>query len=132
LLLVAATILSVIIGYYDLMRGQATSFLDAYTDAITIGLIVVLVAIAGFVQEYRAERALEALKRLAAPKARVLRDGKEMMIPAKDVVPGDILLVEAGDTIPADARLIEAIELKADEAVLTGESTPVKKRRSPC
>ncbi|MEM3547253.1 MAG: cation-translocating P-type ATPase [Candidatus Bathyarchaeia archaeon] len=131
LLLIAATILSVIIGYYDLMRGQAKSFLEAYTDAITIGLIVVLVAIAGFVQEYRAEKALEALKKLAAPKARVLRDGKEMIIAAKDVVPGDILLVEAGDTIPADARIFEAIELKADEAVLTGESTPVKKSVAP-
>ena len=131
LLLIAATILSVIIGYYDLMRGEAKSFLDAYTDAITIGLIVILVAAAGFVQEYRAEKALEALKRLTAPKARVLREGKEMVIPAKEVVPGDILLVEAGDTIPADARIIEAVELKTDEAVLTGESTPVKKSVAP-
>jgi Ca2+-transporting ATPase len=113
------------------MRGEAKSFLDAYTDAITIGLIVILVAAAGFVQEYRAEKALEALKRLAAPKARVLREGKEMVIPAKEVVPGDILLVEAGDTIPADARIIEAVELKTDEAVLTGESTPVKKSVAP-
>jgi len=127
ILLLVATVLSVIIGYYDLLRGAAENFLDAYTDAITIGIIVVLVAVAGFIQEYRAEKALEALKKLAAPKARVLRDGREMIIPAREVVPGDLLLLEAGDTVPADARLIEAVELKADEAVLTGESTPVKK-----
>jgi len=127
ILLLVATIFSVIIGYYELLRGTAESFLEAYTDAITIGIIVVLVAVAGFIQEYRAEKALEALKKLAAPKARVMRDGKEMIIPAREVVPGDILLLEAGDTVPADARLIEAVELKADEAVLTGESTPVNK-----
>jgi Ca2+-transporting ATPase len=127
LLLIIATIFSVIIGYYDLLRGEATGFLDAYTDAITIGVIVILCAVAGFIQEYRAEKALEALKKLAAPKARVMRDGKEMIIPAREVVPGDLLLVESGDTVPADARLIEAIEVKADEAVLTGESIPVKK-----
>jgi len=127
ILLLVATIFSVIIGYYDLLRGTAESFLEAYTDAITIGIIVVLVAVAGFIQEYRAEKALEALKKLAAPKARVMRDGKEMIIPAREVVPGDLLLLEAGDTVPADARLIEAVELKADEAVLTGESIPVNK-----
>jgi len=127
ILLLVATIFSVIIGYYELLRGTAESFLEAYTDAITIGIIVVLVAITGFIQEYRAEKAIEALKKLAAPKARVMRDGKEMIIPAREVVPGDLLLLEAGDTVPADARLIEAVELKADEAVLTGESTPVNK-----
>jgi Ca2+-transporting ATPase len=127
LLLLVATLFSVIIGYYDLLSGKAGSFLDAYTDAITIGIIVVLVAVAGFIQEYRAEKALEALKKLSAPKARVMRDGREMIIPAREVVPGDLLLVEAGDTAPADARLIEAVEMKADEAVLTGESTPVNK-----
>jgi Ca2+-transporting ATPase len=89
------------------------------------------VALAGFVQDYRAEKALEALKRLAAPKARVIRDGKEMVIPAREVVPGDVLAIESGDTIPADARIIESVELKVDEAVLTGESTPVAKRVEP-
>jgi Ca2+-transporting ATPase len=127
LLLIFATIASVLIGYYDLSRGAAEGFLDAFTDAITIGIIVVLVAVAGFVQEYRAEKAVEALKKLAAPKARVIRDGKEVMIPARDVVPGDVLALESGDTVPADARVLEAVELKADEAVLTGESTPVTK-----
>jgi len=126
LLLIIATILSAIVGYYESI-GTQKSVLETYTDPTIIGIIVILVAVAGFIQEYRAEKALEALKKLAAPKARVMRDGKEMIIPAREVVPGDLLLLESGDTVPADARLIEAIELKADEAVLTGESTPVNK-----
>ncbi len=96
-------------------------------DASTIGAIVVLNAIVGFVQEYRSEKAMEAMKKLTAPKARVFRNGKETLIPAKDVVPGDITLLEAGDRIPADGRLLEVVDLKTDEAVLTGESTPVGK-----
>ncbi|MDH5623783.1 MAG: HAD-IC family P-type ATPase, partial [Candidatus Bathyarchaeota archaeon] len=96
-------------------------------DASTIGAIVALNAVVGFVQEYRSERAMEAMKKLTAPKARVLRDGKEMLIPAKEVVPGDIVLLESGDRIPADGRLLEVVDLKTDEAVLTGESTPVGK-----
>ncbi|UCE43922.1 MAG: cation-translocating P-type ATPase [Candidatus Bathyarchaeota archaeon] len=97
-------------------------------DASTIGAIVVLNAIVGFVQEYRSERAMEAMKKLTAPRARVLREGKEKFIPAKEVVPGDIALLESGDRIPADARLVAMVDLKTDEAVLTGESTPVDKR----
>jgi len=127
LLLLFATAASALIGYYDVLRGEAEGFLEAFTDTITIGIIVLLVAVAGFIQEYRAEKAVEALKKLAAPKARVMRDGKEMIIPAREVVPGDLLLLESGDTVPADARLLEAVELKSDEAVLTGESTPVRK-----
>jgi Ca2+-transporting ATPase len=73
---------------------------------------------------------MEAMKKLTAPKARVLREGKEVIIPAREVVPGDILLLEAGDRIPADGRLIEIVDLKTDEAVLTGESTPVEKETS--
>ena len=127
LLLIVATIFSAFIGYYESRREPGKSFLETYTDAITILIIILLVAISGFIQEYRAEKALEALKKLAAPKARVFREGKEIFIPAKEVVPGDILLLEAGDKIPADARLLEIVDLKLDEAILTGESNPVTK-----
>jgi Ca2+-transporting ATPase len=96
-------------------------------DATTIGIIVVLNAVVGFIQEFRSEKAMEAMKKLTAPKARVLRNGKEMVIPSRDVVPGDIVLLEAGDRIPADARLLSVVDLKTDEAILTGESTAVSK-----
>jgi len=101
--------------------------INEIVDAATIGAIVFLNAIVGFVQEYRSEKAMEAMKKMTAPKARVLRDGTEVLIPSKEVVPGDIVLLEAGDRIPADARLLEVVDLKTDEAVLTGESTAVDK-----
>lgn len=126
LLLIAATIFSGIIGYYELTSGGG-EFMESFADTITIGAIVILVAITGFVQEYRAEKAMEALKRLAAPKARVIRDGRETIIPAKEVVPGDVLALEEGDHVAADARLLDIVELKTNEAVLTGESIPVNK-----
>lgn len=97
-------------------------------DAVTIIAIVMLNALLGFVQEYRAERSLEALRRCAAPHARVLRAGNVQVTPADEVVPGDVLLLEAGDRVPADARLLEAVQVQAEEAALTGESLPVKKR----
>ena len=98
-----------------------------FVDAGTIGAIVFLNALIGFVQEYRSEKAMDAMKQLTAPKARILRDGTEQMIPSRDVVPGDIVLLEAGDRIPADARLLEVVDLRSDEAILTGESTAVEK-----
>jgi Ca2+-transporting ATPase len=96
-------------------------------DALTISAIVVLNSVVGFVQEYRSEKAMEAMKKLTAPKARVVRDGRERVIPAREVVPGDIILLEPGDRVPADARLIEEVDLKTDESVLTGESIPEEK-----
>jgi len=100
---------------------------EEFVDAATIGAIIILNSVVGFVQEYRSEKAMEAMKRLTAPKARVLRDGKEQLIPSREVVPGDIVLLEAGDRIPADCRLLEVVDLKNDEAILTGESTAVNK-----
>jgi len=102
--------------------------INEIVDAATIATIVILNAIVGFIQEYRSEKAMEAMKKLTAPKARVLRNGKEVIIPSKAVVPGDIVLLEAGDRIPADARLLNVVDLKTDEAILTGESTAVSKK----
>ena len=127
LLLIAAVIFSAVIGYYDVLTGAAEGVMEALADSIIIGAIVILVAVTGFVQEYRAEKAIEAMKKLTAPKAHVVRDGQEVIIPAKEIVPGDIIVLESGDQVAADARIIEAIELKASEAVLTGESTSVNK-----
>ena len=126
LLLIAATIFSAIIGYYDVITGAEEAF-EAFADAIIIAVIVLMVAITGFIQEYRAEKAIEAMKKLTAPKAHVVRDGKEVVILAKEIVPGDILVLESGDHVAADARILEAIELKTNEAILTGESAPVNK-----
>lgn len=100
-------------------------------DAAIIAIIVVFCAVLGFVQEYRAERALEALKKMLSPTITVLRGGREEEIPSKELVPGDILLLEAGDKIPADARLLENHSLRCDEAPLTGESVPVGKDIKP-
>jgi len=100
-------------------------------DAVLIAIIVIFAAGLGFVQEYRAERAMEALKKMAAPTASVLRDGKEIEIAARELVPGDIILLVTGDRMPADARLVEAVNLRTDEASLTGESVPIEKTDEP-
>jgi Ca2+-transporting ATPase len=97
-------------------------------DASAIAVIVVLNAIIGFAQEYRAERAMSARRALGAPRARVVRDGRVVTVAARDVVPGDVLVLDAGDVIAADARLVEAHALSTNEAALTGESTPTEKR----
>lgn len=117
LILLAAIALSALVG--------------EVVDAAIIAVIVVFCAVLSFVQEYRAERALDALKKMLSPTIRVLREGKEEEIPSTELVPGDILLLEAGDRIPADARLLEAHSLKCDEAPLTGESLPVTKFVTP-
>jgi Ca2+-transporting ATPase len=104
-----------------------SALLGETADSIIILLIVILSGVLGFFQEYRAEKAIEALKRMAAPTARVMRNGSTSLIPASRIVPGDIILLKTGDGIPADSRLIESFNLQVDEASLTGESTPVPK-----
>lgn len=96
-------------------------------DTIAIVVIVVLNATVGVIQEYRAQRAVAALREMSAPHARVVRDGLTFQIAARDVVPGDVLLLEAGDVVPADVRLLQATDLAVDESALTGESVPVAK-----
>jgi Ca2+-transporting ATPase len=105
--------------------------LGEVADAAAIGAIIVLNALVGFFQEHRAERAVHALRALSAPRARVLRDGRSALIPAREVVVGDVLELEAGDVVAADARLLEAHALQVVEALLTGESVPVDKDTTP-
>ena len=104
-----------------------SGLLEEWLDAAAILAIVFLNGVLGFVQEFRAERSLAALRKLSVAMARVLRDGVVASIPARELVPGDVILLEAGDRIPADARLIYATSFSAQEASLTGESTPVQK-----
>ncbi|SHI38838.1 calcium-transporting P-type ATPase, PMR1-type [Propionispora hippei] len=107
-----------------------SAFLGEFADAATILIIVIINAILGFVQEYRAEKSLQALQKLSAPTARVLRNGNLQQIPARELVPGDILIIETGDKLAADCRLIETKGLEMEEAALTGESLPVSKTAS--
>lgn len=117
LVLIAAAIISGIVG------GAA--------DTIAIIVIVVLNAVIGFIQEYRAEKAMALLRKMAAHSALVMRDGNPVTIPASQLVPGDIVLLEAGQIVPADLRVIETARLKVEEATLTGESLPVEKIVNP-
>ncbi len=113
--------------YVLLVAAVISIIVQHFIDAWVILGVLLLNAIIGFVQETRAEKAMEALIRMAAPKARVRREGSIKMVPAQEIVPGEILLFETGDRVPADARLIEASNLKVNEATLTGESVPVDK-----
>ncbi|MGE5215806.1 MAG: cation-translocating P-type ATPase [Chloroflexota bacterium] len=108
-----------------------SAFLGHTIEALAIAVIVLFAAALGFYQEYRAERSLEALRELSAPSATVLRDGEEKTIPARDLVTGDVIYLRTGDKIPADGRLLESVNLKCDEAALTGESLPVEKQTAP-
>jgi len=110
-----------------LAAAVISGLLGEAIDTLAIIAIVILNAVIGFVQEYRAERAMEALKALAAPSATVMRAGTTVTIPAAELVPGDIVCLEAGSVVPADLRLLEAVHLRVDEAVLTRESVPVDK-----
>jgi len=111
-----------------LAAAVVSALLGETSDSIIILLIVILSGVLGFFQEYRAEKAIQALKQMAAPMARVVRNGSTSLINASMIVPGDIILLQTGDGIPADSRLIESFNLQVDEASLTGESTPVPKR----
>ncbi len=122
LILLAAALVSLVIA---ISGGENKEFFEP----LLILLIVVLNAVMGTVQEGKAERALEALQSLSAPKARVVRDGKDAIINADDLVPGDIVKLEAGDFIPADCRLIQSFSLKSEESALTGESVPAEKQQ---
>lgn len=120
-----------------LLIAAAISFITSavegskdYIDSIIILFIVVMNAIIGVVQENKAEKAIDALKKLSSPKANVIRGGKKVIVPSEELVPGDILLLHTGDLVPADARLIESYNLKAEESSLTGESLPVEKDAS--
>src|SRR5262245_46119453 len=111
-----------------LVAAVISGFIGEVIDTIAILVIVLMNGLIGFIQEYRAERAMAALKKLAAATARVLREGAVVELPAADLVPGDVVVLEAGNVIPADLRLFESVVLKTEEAALTGESVPVEKR----
>ncbi|MBQ0987245.1 cation-transporting P-type ATPase [Streptomyces sp. F63] len=113
--------------YVLMAAGTITALLHEYTDSAVIFGVVVVNAIVGFVQESKAEAALDALRSMVRTRARVVRGGRERMVPSSELVPGDLVLVEAGDKVPADVRLIRPVSLRVDESALTGESVPVAK-----
>lgn len=119
IILIIAAVISAIMSYVE---GS-----NDYLDSIIIIFIVVLNAIMGVVQEAKAEKSLEALKKMSAPTAKVKRDGIVSIIPSTDIVPGDLIIIETGSYIPADARLIKSYNLKVEESALTGETVPVLK-----
>jgi Ca2+-transporting ATPase len=122
-------IVLLLIGAAIVAAGVAVIFdePEELLDSVMIFIIVLMLGTLGFIQEYKAEKSFEALKKLVSPKTRVIRDGSVKMIDIHEVVPGDLVLLETGDRVPADARVVESVELAADEAPLTGESVPVRK-----
>ncbi len=123
IILLVAAVISVGIALF-----QHEESAEKFLDAGAIFAIVLLNAVFGVVQESRAENALRALRKMAAPNARVIRDGHVQTVPAPELVPGDLVLIEAGNYVPADLRLVESVNLRIDESALTGESVPVEKR----
>ena len=117
---------------YILLAAAAITFLlGDYIDTAVIAAVLLLNAVVGFVQERRAEASVRALMKLAAPRARVIREGREREVESQDLVPGDLVLLESGTRVPADLRLVSATNLSVDESLLTGESVPVQKRTEP-
>ena len=129
LILAIAAIISLVLGIIEMVQ-EGKFLLDGVADVIIIFAVVVLNATIGTIQAMKAEKALEALKKMSAPTATVRRDGKIIEIPAEDVVLGDIVILEEGRTVPADLRLIKSFSMKADESSLTGESVPAEKDAS--
>ncbi len=123
LVLIAAAIISMSIGFFP---GQDSNMVDA----MLILIIVLLSGIMGFVQDYNAEKTIEALQEMASPQAKVLRDGKEVEISSEEIVPDDVLLIESGDMITSDCNVLEAFHLEVDESVLTGESVAIRKQNN--
>jgi len=122
IILIGATIFSAVIG--------------EILDAVVIVAIVVLNSIFGYIQEYKAEKAIEALKRLSSPESTVIRDGRKQTMPSKLLVPGDMVVLEQGTKVPADLRILETTDLQIDESVITGSPRPSPRRRTysatPC
>jgi Ca2+-transporting ATPase len=110
-----------------IVAAVVSGALADWKDAIVILAIVVINAVLGFSQEFRAEKAMAALKQLAVPTVKVRRDGHVVEVSARELVPGDVVLLEAGALVPADGRLLESVNLRVEEAALTGESEPVEK-----
>jgi len=116
--------------YILLLAAIVTFFLREYIDTGVIMTVVLLNAVIGYIQEFKAEESVRALKKMIVPHARVLRDSREKEINSVDLVPGDIVLLSSGTKVPADLRLFKTIELKVEEAMLTGESIPAEKNIS--
>ncbi len=113
--------------YILIIAGAITLVLKEYIDSGVIFAVVILNAVIGYIQEYKAEQSVRALKKMLVPKAKVLRDGIEKEVNSEELVPGDIVLLYSGIRVPADIRLVHTVELKIDESILTGESLPVEK-----
>ncbi|MEK7733570.1 MAG: HAD-IC family P-type ATPase, partial [Planctomycetota bacterium] len=116
--------------YILLVAAVVTALLKEYVDTSVIMAVVILNAVIGYIQEYKAEQGVRALKKMLIPKARVLRNGKEKEIHSEQLVPGDVVLLASGTKVPADLRLLKTYELKIEEAMLTGESIPAEKSTS--
>ncbi len=113
--------------YVLMIAAVVTFFLQEYKDTGVIVAVIVLNAVIGYSQELKAEKNVRALKKLIVPKARVIREGRELEIDSEGLVPGDLVVLSSGSKVPADLRLVKAMELRIDEAMLTGESLPAEK-----